>query len=214
VGRRPPDAEGDRIDSHDGDVGYPELRETLTRLQTSAVVSVALAPSLPAAVDRLEPLISLLFAPSWFILSIPPSCRYGSLTLLRWKVIALRTVLLVEDSKLLRVEREHTLKKAGYHVVVAVDGIEALNVARDNHPDLILLDMMLPKLDGPSVLRALKANALTAEIPVVVVTGLSQKNEERLLHDGAAAFVGKDQLLAGNEPLLCMIKKILGSYVV
>ncbi len=130
------------------------------------------------------------------------------------KVIALRTVLLVEDSKLLRVEREHTLKKAGYHVVVAVDGIEALNVARDNHPDLILLDMMLPKLDGPSVLRALKADALTAQIPVVVVTGLSQKNEEKLLHDGAAAFVGKDQLQTSNEPLLYMIKKILGSCVV
>jgi CheY-like chemotaxis protein len=126
----------------------------------------------------------------------------------------LRTVLLVEDSKLLRVEREHTLRKAGYHVVVAIDGIEALSVARDNHPDLILLDMMLPKLDGPSVLRALKADALTAQIPVVVVTGLSQKNEERLLHDGAAAFVGKDQLQTSNELLLCTIKKILGSCAV
>ena len=130
------------------------------------------------------------------------------------KVIALRTVLLVEDSKLLRVEREQTLKKAGYHVVVAVDGIEALNVARDNHPDLILLDMMLPKLDGPSVLRALKADASTAQIPVVVVTGLSRNNEEKLLHDGAAAFVGKDQLQTSNEPLLYTIKKILGGRVV
>ncbi len=90
----------------------------------------------------------------------------------------MRTVLLVEDSKLMRVEKEHAHKKAGYHVVAAVDGMEALSVAHTSHPDLILLDMMLPKLDGPSVLRALKADLLTAQIPVVVVTGLSQKTKK------------------------------------
>jgi putative two-component system response regulator len=58
--------------------------------------------------------------------------------------------------------------------------MEALSVAHQSHPDLILLDMMLPRLDGPSVLRALKADPLTAQIPVAVVTGLSQKNEEKL----------------------------------
>ena len=121
----------------------------------------------------------------------------------------MRTVLLVEDSKLMRVEREHALKRAGYHVVTAVDGMEALIVARTSHPDLILLDMMLPKLDGPSVLRALKADPLTSQIPVVVVTGLSQKNEEKLVHDGAAAFLGKDQLLTSVEPLLQTIRKVL-----
>jgi CheY-like chemotaxis protein len=121
----------------------------------------------------------------------------------------LRTVLLVEDSKLMRAEKEHALKKAGYHVVTAVDGMEALSVAHTSHPDLILLDMMLPKLDGPSVLRALKADPLTAQIPVVVVTGLSQKNEEKLMHDGAAAFLGKDQLLTSVELLLQTIRKVL-----
>jgi CheY-like chemotaxis protein len=69
--------------------------------------------------------------------------------------------------------------------------------------------MMLPKLDGPSVLRALKADPLTAQIPVVVVTGLSQKNEEKLVHDGAATFLGKDQLLTSVEPLLQTIRKVL-----
>jgi len=126
----------------------------------------------------------------------------------------MKTVLVVDDSKLFRVEKEHTLKKAGYHVITAVDGLEALAAARESLPDLILLDMMLPKLDGPSVLRALKADAVTAGIPVVVVTGLSQKNAEKLLHDGAAAYVGKDQLLAGPEPLLYTIKKALESCAV
>ena len=109
--------------------------------------------------------------------------------------------------------RRSTRKKAGYHVATAVDGMGALSIAHESHPDL-LLDMMLPKLDGPSVLRALKADPLTAQIPVVVVTGLSQKNEEKLMHDGAAAFLGKDQLLTSPEPLLYTIKKILESCVV
>jgi len=121
----------------------------------------------------------------------------------------MRTVLVVEDSKLFRVEKEHTLTKAGYRVISAADGVEALQVAHDGHPDLILLDMMLPKLDGPSVLRALKKDPATALIPVVVVTGLSQRNEGKLLHDGAAAFVEKELLLKGSEPLLFTIKKVL-----
>jgi CheY-like chemotaxis protein len=85
----------------------------------------------------------------------------------------MQTVLVVEDSKLLRTDREHVLKKAGYLVITAVDGVEALTAARESNPDLILLDMMLPKLDGPSVLRALKADPLTARIPVEAVTALS-----------------------------------------
>jgi CheY-like chemotaxis protein len=121
----------------------------------------------------------------------------------------MRTVLLVEDSKFLRAATEQTLKKAGYLVVTAVDGMEALTVARESLPDLILLDMMLPKLDGPSVLRALKADSVTAQIPVVVVTALSQKNEEKLMQDGAAAFLEKGLLLNSGEPLLDTVKQVL-----
>lgn len=121
----------------------------------------------------------------------------------------MQTVLVVEDSKFLRSDREHILKKAGYLVLTAADGLEALTVARVASPDLILLDMMLPKLDGPSVLRALKADPATAQIPVIVVTALSQKNEEKLMNDGAAAFLEKGLLLANEEPLLQTIKQVL-----
>jgi len=124
------------------------------------------------------------------------------------------TVLVVEDSKFLRADREHVLKKAGYLVLTAADGLEALTVAREALPDLILLDMMLPKLDGPSVLRALKADPVTAQIPVVVVTALSQKNEEKLMHDGAAAFLEKGLLLANDDPLLFTIKQVLDRQIV
>lgn len=121
----------------------------------------------------------------------------------------MRTVLVVEDSKLLRADREHVLKKAGYLVLTAVDGVEALIVAYESHPDVILLDMLLPRLDGAAVLRTLKADPVMATIPVVVVTALSEKNEKKLMLAGAAAFLEKGLLQTSDEPLLYTIKKVL-----
>ena len=103
-------------------------------------------------------------------------------------------VLLVEDSKFLRMATEHALSKAGYLVSTAADGEEALQVANDKLPDIILLDMMLPKISGPNVLKALKENPATMHIPVIVLTSLSQKNEEKLLSEGAAAYFEKSAL--------------------
>jgi len=103
-------------------------------------------------------------------------------------------VLLVEDSKFLRMANERALSKAGFQVSTAADGEEALQVANDKLPDIILLDMMLPKISGPDVLKALKGNPATTDIPVIVLTSLSQKNEEKLLHEGAAAYFEKSTL--------------------
>ena len=103
-------------------------------------------------------------------------------------------VLLVDDSKFLRMANEHALSKAGYQVSTAADGEEALRVANAKLPDIILLDMMLPKISGPEVLKTLKANPATKDIPVIVLTSLSQKNEEKLLHEGAAAYFEKSTL--------------------
>jgi len=103
-------------------------------------------------------------------------------------------VLVVEDSKFLRIANERALHKAGYDVSTAADGEEALRVANDKRPDVILLDMMIPKISGPEVLKALKANPATVGIPVIVLSSLSQRNEEKLLHEGAAAYFEKDKL--------------------
>src|SRR6266700_6776505 len=84
-------------------------------------------------------------------------------------------ILLVDDSKFLRMATERALARAGYDVSTATDGERALKVAREKKPDLILLDMLLPKMTGPDVLRALKKDPETAGIAVVVFTGLSQK---------------------------------------
>ena len=103
-------------------------------------------------------------------------------------------ILLVEDSKFLRIATERALARAGYSVISAADGQEALRLARQDHPDLILLDMLLPKMTGPEVLKALKEDPITGPIPVIVLSALSQKNASRLQGDGALAFFEKSSL--------------------
>src|SRR6202047_5621325 len=102
-------------------------------------------------------------------------------------------ILLVEDSKFQRVANGRALAMAGYSVIHAADGEEGLRVARESIPDLILLDMMLPKVSGLDVLRALKGDVLVKHIPVIVLSGLGQANEAKLTSEGAAAFVMKSE---------------------
>src|ERR1022692_3436826 len=119
-------------------------------------------------------------------------------------------ILLVEDSKFLRLATERALTRAGYEMSSAADGEEALRVAREKSPDLILLDMLLPKMSGPEVLKALKEDALTKAIPVVVMTGLSQKNAARLQEDGPFGFLEKSalELDKGSDKLLTAVEEI------
>jgi CheY-like chemotaxis protein len=122
-------------------------------------------------------------------------------------------VLLVEDSKFLRVATEQALRKAGYEVVCAGDGDEALRLAREHLPALVLLDMMLPLKSGPEVLKALKKDPATAGIAVMVLTSLSQKNAKALEKDGAAGFFEKSDLMLGRGPdsLVAAVEKLLKS---
>ena len=84
--------------------------------------------------------------------------------------------------------------KPDIEVSTAADGEEALQSARDKPPDIILLDLLLPKISGPQVLKALKNDPSTTQIPVIVLTSLSQKNEEKLLQEGATAYFEKSAL--------------------
>ncbi|MGB0044124.1 MAG: hypothetical protein WBP91_13190, partial [Terriglobales bacterium] len=72
--------------------------------------------------------------------------------------------------------------------------------------------MMLPKISGPDVLKALKGNPATRDIPVIVLTSLSQKNEEKLLQEGAAAYFEKStlQLDKSSERLAATVETVLG----
>ena len=120
-------------------------------------------------------------------------------------------ILLVDDSKFLRMATERALARAGYVVSTAGDGAKAIELARNKKPDVILLDMLLPGMTGPDVLKALKKDAGTAGIPVVAFTGLSQKNALRLQQDGACAFLEKSalELDKGCDTLLSALAGIL-----
>ncbi len=108
-------------------------------------------------------------------------------------------VLLVEDSRLLRITGERALVKAGYEVIGAADGEQALRVVHDRMPDLILLDMILPKMGGLNVLRLLKQDPVTTHIPVIVLSGLSQRNEQKLVEAGAEAYWQKSESVLDND---------------
>ena len=124
-------------------------------------------------------------------------------------MIKTETILLVEDSKVLRNATERILTKAGYRVICAGDGDEALVQAESSLPDLIVLDMLLPKLGGLEVLRSLKKHDLTAHIPVVVLSSLPQNNGRKLVQEGADSFLEKGPLLENPGPLLEAIEAAL-----
>ncbi|MFY9742596.1 MAG: response regulator [Candidatus Sulfotelmatobacter sp.] len=120
-------------------------------------------------------------------------------------------ILLVEDSKFLRLATERALTRSGYEVCCAGDGDEALRMAQMKMPDLILLDMLLPKMSGLDVLKALKKDPATKLIPVVVISGMTEKNAARLQEDGAAGFLQKStlELDKGPERLLAQVQEIV-----
>jgi CheY-like chemotaxis protein len=111
-------------------------------------------------------------------------------------------ILLVEDSRAIRLENERVLIEAGYEVICAEDGQAALQLARGQQPDLILLDLMLPKVSGLEVLEFLKSNPGTAQIPVVVLSALYEKNREKLMAAGAEDYLEKNSLMANGQNLL------------
>ena len=96
---------------------------------------------------------------------------------------------------------------------MAENGEEALSQAFESVPDVILLDMILPKLGGPEVLRALRQDPRTAGIPVIVLSSMTQKNEAKLMKDGATAYFEKSKLELDHnaETLLQVVKTTLES---
>lgn len=113
------------------------------------------------------------------------------------------TILLIEDSRFLRLANERILSKAGYKVITAADGEDALDQLEREDPDLILLDMLLPKMGGELVLQALRRNRRTAGIPVIVISSLPRSNEAKLRSEGAQAYLEKSALVEdeGNRLL-------------
>jgi two-component system, cell cycle response regulator DivK len=103
-----------------------------------------------------------------------------------------KTVLIVEDNEL-NMKLFHDLLEAhGYRTVGTRNGIEALNLAREHRPDLILMDIQLPEVSGLEVTKWLKDDADLKRIPVVAVTAFAMKgDEERIREGGCEAYLSK-----------------------
>lgn len=117
-----------------------------------------------------------------------------------------KTVLVVEDNLLNRELTNAVLKAAGYHVVLAVDGADALMAVAREKIDLMLLDIDLPFIDGHKVLQALKEKGV--EVPTIFISGLAGEEPEiRAFDIGAADFIRKP---VKNNVLLARVKRVLG----
>jgi type IV pilus assembly protein PilB len=102
------------------------------------------------------------------------------------------SVLLVDDEDQLRRVMKDLLERDGYNVVEAVDGVEALDMVDQHAPDVIVLDLNLPNLDGYGVLKKLKSRPETSSIPVIVLTAnRDEDNEVRVFEHGATDFLSK-----------------------
>lgn len=118
-------------------------------------------------------------------------------------------VLLVDDEPSIIKTIGKRLEVEGFEVLVAMDGQEALEKAQTQHPDLIILDLMLPTLSGFEICAKLKQDRHSQEIPIITVfSGKgSPADAERCRQLGAAAYVAKGQ---GAAPLLTEIRTLLG----
>lgn len=101
-------------------------------------------------------------------------------------------ILVVDDEKNIRLVVGKSLEKSGFDIVYAIDGLEAVEKANESNPDLVLLDLRLPKMNGFLVLEALKSNAATEEIPVIILSALSEEDDvQKAISLGAEDFLVK-----------------------
>ena len=110
-----------------------------------------------------------------------------------------KQILVVEDDQFLRGLMVKKLESEDFDVMQAVDGESGLRLAREKKPDLILLDLVLPGIDGFEVLKQLKADSDTADMQVVVLSNLGQKDDiDRALSLGAKDFLIKAHFTPGD----------------
>jgi CheY-like chemotaxis protein len=118
------------------------------------------------------------------------------------------TVLVCDDEPVLRMLVRATLDQGGYTVIEACDGDEALARTLSHRPDLILLDMMMPGRSGSDVLRALRADPLTAETPVIMLTARAQAADREAVElAGASHYLTKPFSPVG---LAALVEDVLG----
>ncbi len=121
----------------------------------------------------------------------------------------MKTVLIVEDEMALQDALQKVFTADGYTVVQAFDGEEALSRIKEKKPDIILLDLILPKKHGFDVLQSIKSNEDTKQIPVLILTNLEESEDVMK----AIEFGARGYLIKANYALkevLTKVKEVLG----
>jgi twitching motility two-component system response regulator PilG len=114
-------------------------------------------------------------------------------------------IMVIDDSKTIRRTAENLLKKAGCEVVTATDGFEALALVADHRPDLIFVDIMMPRLDGYQTCALIKHNEIFQDIPVIMLS-----SKDGLFDRARGRIVGSEQYLTKpftRDELLGAIRK-------
>jgi len=121
----------------------------------------------------------------------------------------MKTILFIEDESALQKTVGDTLRGVGFEVFSALDGEIGLRLAKDKNPDLIILDLILPKANGFEVLKALKETQETAYIPVIVLTNLEAMEDiQKALSLGATTYLVKANYTL--QELTEKVKSVLG----
>jgi CheY-like chemotaxis protein len=112
-----------------------------------------------------------------------------------------RRVLVIDDNEVHRQTVADVLADEGYQVAIAATGEAGLAAARADRPDVLLLDLLMPGMDGASVLEELRRDEALAAVPVVVTTGVQTSHVKRLLHPDAVLFkpFGASELIRAVE---------------
>ena len=119
----------------------------------------------------------------------------------------MKTVLYVEDNEFNRKIVRHLLGRTSYRLIEAVDGEAGVTTAREAVPDLVIMDIQLPKMSGLEATRQLRADPVTAPIPVIVITSFALAgDEEKAREAGAAAYLAKPY---SPRELLQMIRQLV-----
>jgi len=119
-----------------------------------------------------------------------------------------KKILIIEDDKFLRELIAQKLLKESYDIAEAVDGEKGIKAVKEEKPDLVLLDLILPGIDGFEVLAQMKEDPILAEIPVIILSNLGQKDDiERGLKMGAVDYLIKAHFTPGE--IIEKIKAVL-----
>ena len=103
-----------------------------------------------------------------------------------------KNVMVVEDNEKNRKLMRVVLKAKGYNIIEAATGEEALNLLKNQKPDIILMDIQLPGIDGLTLIKQIKASVITKDIPIIAVTAYAMKgDEQKILDTGCDAYVSK-----------------------